>query len=225
MNRLLVGLVALLLGWASQVSPADLLARAEPLSREQMAALARVTGELLVGKSFITYGGFGGGTVTIGAGPRVRTVYYGNRLIEWTGAPARTCAGAEMNGGLVVEWEMDRSGWHATARASTEPRILDGMFQFWVLPATSIRDAGLREFEGLVLRGFRYPYEPPTGTRFEASWQSLWFDPRTGLPVRYEIEIEAPDEMNYGYFLAYAPGWQAGPDPTQRRPDCIPSDR
>jgi hypothetical protein len=95
------------------------------------------------------------------------------------------------------------------------------MFDLWRLPTTSVNDAGLRQIDGIDARGLRYPYVPPAGAQFEASSQSLWFDLRTGLPLRHEIEIKSPEPIDYGYFLVHLPGWQAGPDAAAPRPDCI----
>lgn len=223
--RLLVASLTLLLAQGPTTALTGLLSQSEPLTRADLDALREAAAGLLENKTFFTYGGFGGGTMTVGAGPRMKAAYYGDRATEWTGLPARSCDGERLEGELVVEWESTRAGWGAAPRASTEPRIFDDMFKLWDLPASSIQDAGFQEFDGLEVRGLRYPYDPPTGSQFDASWQTLWFEPRTGLPVRYEIEVEAPEQIDYGYFLAHALGWQGGPDAAMPRPDCVPTTR
>lgn len=212
--------------WAATQScvspPPALLDGPGPLTPGEVDAVLEAASKVIVGKSFMSYGGFGGGTFTVGEGPRVRSAYYGDRATEWTGTAARRCDGTPMDGELSLEWAMDRSGWTATATADNQPRLLDAMFELWSVEIELVEDAGFREVDGIRLRGLRYPFQPHQGAQFEASSQSIWFDPRTRLPVRYEIEIRSPEPMDYGYFLAYAPGWAGGPDPTAERPDCIP---
>lgn len=218
-----LGLVATISLQAPGPTATAVLAQQAELSPDEIARLLGEVSRELVGKSFFTYGGFGGGALTVGAGPRVRMIRQGDRVEEWLGVPARRCDGERLDGELMVEWRSERSGWRATARATSTPRVLDGMFELWQLEPELIGDAGFREIDGIKVRGLRYPYEPAPGMQFEASWQSVWFDVRTALPVRYEIAIEAPEAMDYGYFFAHAPGYEIRPDTGLARPDCVES--
>ncbi len=223
MTGILAATVALALPQASAPSVMDLLQTPGELTRADLEAIRSLTADLIVGQSFMSYGGFGGGMVTVGPGPRVRSILYGDRATEWPGLGARRCDGTELDGELILRWERAGSMWQVTAFGSTEPRVMDGMFDLWNIDAGRIEDAGFRDVDGVEARGLRYPYAVPQRADFEAQWQTIWFDTRTGLPLHYAIAIEGPEAMDYGYFLAWAPGWQREPAPEMERPDCVPT--
>jgi len=222
MTKALVGVMTLALSQTSPPGVAELLSAPGELSPADVEAVVTLTSDLIVGKTFMSYGGFGGGTLTVGPGPRAGAMYYGDRATEWPGVPARSCDGTPQAGELVLEWELIGTTWQVTPYASPDPRVMDGMFDLWGIEPGLVQDAGSRDVEGVTLRGLRYPYAPPQGARFKAEWQTLWLDSRTGMPLRYEIAIESPDAMDYGYYFAWAPGWDRRPDSAIERPDCIP---
>lgn len=199
----------------------DALAAQDPLGGERLARTLEALAALLPGRSFMAYGGFGGGVVTLGPGPQVVRLDQDTRSTEWTGRPAVACDGRSLEGELALEWESGRRGWRAEASAWSRPHPFDPVLDLWRVPVGQVADAGFRDLEGLRVRGLEYPHDPPPGTRYEATRQSLWFDVHSGLPVRWELHVTGPETVSYGYYFVHAPAWDRGPGPELERPDCV----
>lgn len=157
----IIGVAALLATLQAPTAPErDLLLQAETLDSEQIGTVIALTAQSIVGRTFFTYGGFGGGQLTIGDGPRLRYFRQGDRMTEWTGFPAKWCDGSAATGELVLEWQQDESGWQVKALGSDEERPFDAMFELWGQAPGKVEDAGFRYIDGIQVRGLRYPYTP-----------------------------------------------------------------
>jgi hypothetical protein len=216
------GVVALLvLSQTPEPLERDVLAQAGPLDRQGVAEALATVRNAAAGKTFILYGGFGGANVRLGEDGRVRFVQHGDKVTEYTYRQARGCDGELLAGTLVIEWERNRGEWTATSRESRDFEALEPVFRLLSPDPLVVEDAGLAEIEGVPVRGLSYPYEPHPNAEFQARRQIMWFDLRTLLPMRHVVLIEGPREMQYGYYLAHAPGLDIGPRPRTEAPNCV----
>ena len=199
----------------------QLLASPTALSEQDLATVLKATQSALANKAFFLYGGFSGGEVQLDADARLQFFRQGTTVTEWTRVPAVTCDGTALERDLIIQWERHANEWQGMAREARGHEPTSTMFTLWDVTPREIEDLGLKDIEGIGLRGLGFAYEPPARAQFDARRQVLWFDPRTLLPVRWEISLELPESIVYGYFLAYAPGLQMGPPADVQRPDCV----
>lgn len=213
--------VFLVLVQGQDLAARQLLAAGEPLDERAIVTVLEATRTAMAHKAFTMYGGFAGGTVELDASGRPRFFQQGAQVTEWTHRRAVACDGATLAGDLVIEWEVRANAWQGHPRLSTGQEPLSPVFALWESPPGQIEDAGFREVDGVRARGLRYRYERPPTAKFEADRQVVWFDVGTLLPLRYELEIQSPEPMAYGYFLALVSGVALGPSSEIPRPACV----
>lgn len=241
---LIFGLSALAVSSAAPpqaVNPAarDILRGDRPLLKAEIAVVLEAARRAVSGKTLrLAYTATGPGPEVLmgnNGRPRVLRLMAGDAItfIHYTGAPARSCGGAALDGELVVEYER-RSGddrWTATARTRTSMEVTAAVFD--MLAGGIALESGDRTQIGTrSARAVIAPWKPPQGAQADdrpvGATQALWIDIESLLPLRWSISVPSnpargtPGVPDYSMSFIYDSTSDLTPPELTVIPACVP---
>jgi hypothetical protein len=185
---------------------------------------------------FSSVNSFDGGVGGTSAGPRSAPSSTGREryqreehfarttVTEYTGLPARSCAGSALEGELVLEYEHRSSDtrWTVRARTRTVHELAATVFDMLTgeIPVES-GDRG--QVSGRSARAFTAPFE----SLASKAVQSLWIDTESMLPLRWSLSMPGvPDRSipaipDFGATFTYDASLDLQVPPGITKPNCV----
>ncbi len=142
---------------------------------------------------------------------------------EYTGEPARSCAGASGEGTLVIEYIHSPDGWMVNGRPSQDSGVMHHAMRVYSLPESEISDAGLRDVRGRRARGFRFRYADSAteAKKWGDTTEILYVDVESLLWVRWELEVNLTGIPSYVVEMECDPALDLQPPCELKVSHCI----
>lgn len=238
---------------APHPAPRDLLGAARPLTPPEIASILDAVRRAVNGKTFRLSAAQGGPGAEIQIGPDgrphfLRQAYAGNEVgrsqqlvhvdivsvIDYTTIPAKSCAGAPMEGTLVIEYEHRSTSdrWTAKARARTTREFGAALFDM-LAGKTPVESGELQQIGDRPARALVAPWNVAAGGMQPGKGlprgmkQSLWIDRESLLPLRWSTAAPPPVKQGtpilqgYGLWFTYDKAIDPHPPEGVKAPTCI----